>query len=784
MRQKRNIISVFMTGFILCACTVIMQILAPPCAFARTKVQSGVEGPLSQTAHPVTIEAVDRDKSIILFNWRTNQGDNSSNPDVHSWAAKFNSNTQIEFDRLNGGTSNEAYISWHVVESDAFQVEPFQVTFNANQLTTTIDLTNKTPSNADVDFTAGKSFVVRACTNYNTSTANYMNAGYFSAQLSYDTGSGGHDQLILNRYAQETSGTVAASAEVWGYVVKLRDDSTVYQGSSTMGGAFYFITAPILNTLGQSVAVDRSKAALFFNMKNDTTALDMELRGALPSDSTVGFNRRGEGSPYNSDQYWYVLELGTLGRAESGAINVPQNYYSAQYTLTYPANTNLAFTLSTQDSTGTGTALYRVRHTSQFVDNGNKVEFERGEYGQNALCDFFVMQLEPMKLFSPNGGEAWKAGEVKDITWYAPTSIANVELRLSTNGGTSYDTQIVASTSNDGVYEWTIPSISGIIGTNMRVKVRDVNWNELSRTVDIYSMDTSDANFEIICKLAVTYPNGGENISYEAPTDITWNFYGDTSGRTVAVKVSEDNGNNYNTTLVTGLAASVSGSHTVNWTTNPLPLGNLLKIKVEQVTEESRVFDESNSVFAVKGAIDLTTPNGGQTWDIGTSENIVWTAYGGAFMTNGVDIEVSRNAGGSWTTIAAGVAANNSPYPWTVQAPSTSEALIRVRSQDFADAKDQSAAVFTIRARITVDIPSGTGIVWRVGESKNITYTIQGSVPTIDILYDYGSGYTAITPPAGVSTATYPDSYPWTVLDTISDTVKVKIQSHTDTNIY
>ncbi|MFH1459694.1 MAG: hypothetical protein ABIG64_04905, partial [Candidatus Omnitrophota bacterium] len=780
LRQRIPLKSLWKTSFICLMALSVLILGTTIDVYARTKVQSGYSASLSTNSYTVTIEAVDLDKAIILFSVRT--VDNTDDPDGLQWCARFNSATQIEFQRSGGSTSDDMMISWYVVEADAFQVEPFQVSIAANEVSRTITLNNQTPSTASVDFVAAKSFVVLSAGNYGSTNANYLNACYFTGQLSYDTGGGGADQVILTRNYQEGSTTTAEAIDVWGFVVLMRDDSTIYQGSSYMDEEGYFITATIKNTLNQTVAVDRSKSFMIFGLHNDVTALQSEIRGSISSDTQVGFNRRGTGTGTgNSWQYWYVIELGTLGRMQSGALNIPKGYLYEDHVLAYPVDTDYAFSISSQDSTGTGTANYRTRHTTQFIASGANVRFERGESGQHAICDFFITELEPMILFTPNGGELWRAGETEDITWYAPDSLTNVELLLSTNSGSTFTITIAASTPNDGIYEWTIPSVAGIIGNQMRVKVRDVNWNELSRTNDEYSCDVSDADFEIICKLVITYPNGGESIPYEAATNLTWNFYGDGTGRTVALKYSSDGGGSYTNTIATGLSAS-AGTHTLNWTTTPIPLGSLNRIKIEQETEESRVNDTSDANFSVTGALTITYPNGAETFNIGESENIAWTANGGAFMTSGVNLQLSRNSGGSYGgVIANGIAADSSPYPWTVEAPGSTECLVKVISVDFPLINDVSDALFTILEVIHLDIPSDTGIIWRVATTHNIEWTTYGTVSTIDLHYSTnGADWNLITDPAGIANVS---PYSWIIPDDISNTVKVRIRDHSNTVI-
>ena len=90
--------------------------------------------------------------------------------------------------------------------------------------------------------------------------------------------------------------------------------------------------------------------------------------------------------------------------------------------------------------------------------------------------------------------------------------------------------------------------------------------------------------------------------------------------------------------------------------------------------------------------LQLTAPNGGETWQVGTSHDITWSTTGP--ITN-VKLEYSTNNGSSWTTITGSIA-NSGSYTWTVpNAPSTN-CLVRISDVANASTNDVSDAIFTI----------------------------------------------------------------------------------------
>ncbi|MBK7305978.1 MAG: hypothetical protein IPI88_02400 [Chitinophagaceae bacterium] len=97
----------------------------------------------------------------------------------------------------------------------------------------------------------------------------------------------------------------------------------------------------------------------------------------------------------------------------------------------------------------------------------------------------------PFQVTQPNTNVSWAGGSTQTITWdvnnttAAPVSCANVKISLSTDGGTTFPTVLVASTANDGTESVTIPSTPS---TTARIKVEAVG--------NIF-FDISNTNFNI-----------------------------------------------------------------------------------------------------------------------------------------------------------------------------------------------------------------------------------------------------------------------------------------------
>ena len=199
-------------------------------------------------------------------------------------------------------------------------------------------------------------------------------------------------------------------------------------------------------------------------------------------------------------------------------------------------------------------------------------------------------------LSAPNGTESWEVGTAQNIAWTRTGSIANVELRYSTDGGTTYPNVIIASTpAAVGTYAWTV---ADAIGSSLKAKVTDV----LDATVS----DISNASFTIKGKIVVTYPNGAETLIVGTSYNILWNSYGTIPKANLYYSI--DGGLNYTSTIAT----AVSNTNTYAWTV-PDVIGTQVRVKAANFDDVNNVFDTSNADFTVKGSITLTYPNGSET---------------------------------------------------------------------------------------------------------------------------------------------------------------------------
>ncbi|MDN3694626.1 M12 family metallo-peptidase [Chryseobacterium tructae] len=124
----------------------------------------------------------------------------------------------------------------------------------------------------------------------------------------------------------------------------------------------------------------------------------------------------------------------------------------------------------------------------------------------------------PFKVTAPNTAVTWTANSTQTITWdvanttAAPVNCSNVSILLSTDGGLTYPTTLVASTPNDGSESITIPDINTTTARIMVVGAGNVffNINLINFTIskDVLAVNEVAGNKDVF----VIYPNPGKGI--------------------------------------------------------------------------------------------------------------------------------------------------------------------------------------------------------------------------------------------------------------------------------
>lgn len=335
-----------------------------------------------------------------------------------------------------------------------------------------------------------------------------------------------------------------------------------------------------------------------------------------------------------------------------------------------------------------------------------------------------------------------------------------VRLEYTTNNGTSW-TEITAITENDGSYAWVIPAT---YSNQCRIRVSDYT-NAL-----LY--DESNVNFTIAPpSITVTTPNGGEVYEGCSSQTFTWTALG--TSNSYKIYYSTNNATDWiylsNTT-----ATSFTWSPVVSLSSNQC------YFKVEDASYPS-VKDSNNTTFSIYKNADIvvTAPNGGESWEVGTSKTITWVSEATSTRFN---VYYSTNNGASWTSLISNTSAKS--YAWTVPNMPSSQCQIKIEDYYNSCIYDINDANFTISPPtpvITVTAPN-TAVTYYVGKSNNITWTsayLTSSFVAIDYTYDNGNTWNSIT-----NVTENDGTFAWTIPNTVSTLCRVRISEYNNPIVY
>ncbi len=244
----------------------------------------------------------------------------------------------------------------------------------------------------------------------------------------------------------------------------------------------------------------------------------------------------------------------------------------------------------------------------------------------------------PFSVSSPNTAVSYAGGSSQTITWVVGgttangVNCANVDVLLSTDGGTSWST-LLAATPNDGTEVVTIPNTPG---TTNRIMVKGTNH---------IFFDVSNTNFTITAgstdTVAPTAPTLAASGTTQTTTSLSWSGATDNVAVT-SYDVYKDGvllGSTTSSTYsVSGLTASTTYAFTV---------------KAKDAASNASVASNSVSVSTLAPVPDTTAPTAATLSASGTtltSTNLSWSGATDNVGVTGYDVYKDGVLLGSTTT--------------------------------------------------------------------------------------------------------------------------------------
>ena len=283
---------------------------------------------------------------------------------------------------------------------------------------------------------------------------------------------------------------------------------------------------------------------------------------------------------------------------------------------------------------------------------------------------------------------------------------------------------------------------------------------------------TSNATVPVTITRSGTTPILGYSVTLQltglttTPAAITEGAFLSASGASTSYHVVDNGGGSYTVDGVTlGLPC---GSSATSGTLFSLSVGSALTGGSGTVTLTSVTLrDCSNatlgstigtaatvSVDRSTPAVAVTSPNGGESWLVGSSHAITWTATDTeGIAATGITLEYSVNNGGSWLPVASGLA-NSGSFSWTVPNNPSTTALVRATAVDLHGntANDASNATFTIQGTSTTTLASSPNPSV-VGQSVTLTATVTPASATGSVEFFDGATSLGTAPLSGGTAA-------------------------------
>ena len=334
---------------------------------------------------------------------------------------------------------------------------------------------------------------------------------------------------------------------------------------------------------------------------------------------------------------------------------------------------------------------------------------------------------------SPNGGEDWASGSSYPITWTSANIPESYSIFISLYKNGAFDRIIVGTTGyygtpndgtdNDGSYDWAVPSNLDE-SDYYKVRISAANYVTDADYGDYWEIilsDDSDNYFTIeessssTASITVTSPNGGEDWERGSSQSITWDS-DNLSGSYVGIQLYR------NGSYVSSISSFVYDDGSYTWSISSSQTeSDYYQIKIYDYYDAS-VYDLSDSYFTIEESssstpsITVTSPNGGEDWERGSSQSITWDSenLSGSY----VGIQLYRN--GSYVSSISSSTYDDGSYTWSISSSQTESEYYQVKiySTSESSISDYSDSYFTIEESTTSSCNAPTNL-----QTTNVTTT-------------------------------------------------------------
>ncbi len=417
------------------------------------------------------------------------------------------------------------------------------------------------------------------------------------------------------------------------------------------------------------------------------------------------------------------------------------------------AGLNISGPLTGGDAATNTEALSSVSRTLNFRltvrDNAPYSSTAPVKVGQTEITNMVVTVSNtsgPFVVTSPNTAVSWAGGSTQNITWNVanttatPVSCANVKISLSTDGGLTFPTVLVASTPNDGTEALVIPTIPS---TTARIKVEAVG--------NIF-FDISNTNFTISGAVACGDPTGlsssavGDNVAtvswtavanalsyeveYKLNSATTWTSFSTAQAATTANLTGLTQGSAYNWRVRATCTAGSGNYVSANFTTTAPFVCNAPTGLSSTVTSSGATVSWGAVTGAANYAVDYKLSTATTWTSAATASTTTSVTISGLTASSVYDWRVSTNCG-------ANGASGFSAAQFTTSAPFVCNAPSGLSSTVTSSGATVSWGAVTGAANYAVDYKLSSATTWTSAATASTTTSVTISGLTASSVYDW-----------------------------------------------
>ncbi len=349
-------------------------------------------------------------------------------------------------------------------------------------------------------------------------------------------------------------------------------------------------------------------------------------------------------------------------------------------------------------------------------------------YGEN----HFTIEGPQIFITAPEDLGVIYSGLSDTITWRDTGAVGDIKIEYSLDDGQTWST-VTSTTLNDGEYIWSAPEVDSKAkirisdATNSSVKSVNQFWFSPKPSITITGYSTPEANAP--CTLSW--------VTTGAIKDVTFSL---TSTRSEFFPNIENSGE------FTFIMPERNGGKSC-----------VYEISARDTLQDIK-WSKRTTTFTVDmpRAITVTIPVGGESWDVGSLQNISWSSIGDVPL---VDIFYSSDSGTTWKTVATSVVNSNAQYNWTVEDDASNKCLIKVQHSTISRVPSVSHDVFTISGGTVKVVDKPDSLKIKVGTPAIFYVEALGMAPIryqwqkngVNIIGATGDTYT-------INAVTYSDS--------------------------